>query len=60
MSLITEEENKMKIVITEDSFEANEGGIKKAMQQTQARTDFICVLKAYLYTGIYLRNGNMN
>ena len=56
----SEEKNKTKIEITEDSFEASEDGIKKAMQQTQGWTDFICSLKAYLYTGINLRNGKMN
>jgi len=60
MSLSSKEENKTKLVITENSFEANEKGIAKALQQTQGWTDFICSLKAYLYTGINLRNGKMN
>ncbi len=56
------EENKGKtnIEITEDSFEENEEGIKRAMGQTQGWTDFICSLKAYLYTGINLRTAKMN
>ncbi|WP_010227817.1 SRPBCC domain-containing protein [Gillisia marina] len=60
MSFSSEEENKTKLVITEDFFETNEEGIAKALQQTQGWTDFICSLKAYLYTGINLRNGKMN
>ena len=60
ISLNSENANKTKITITEDSFEANEDGIEKALQQTQGWTDFICSLKAYLYTGINLRNGKMN
>ncbi len=46
--------------ITESSYENNEEGIKRVMQQTQGWTDFICSLKAYLYTGINLRTGEMN
>ncbi len=53
-------ENTTKLDITEDSFESNEEGIKKALQQTQGWTDFGCSLKAYLYTGINLRTGKMN
>lgn len=60
ISLISENADKTKITITEDSFEANEDGIAKALQQTQGWTDFICSLKAYLYTGINLRNRKMN
>ncbi|TVZ25337.1 uncharacterized protein YndB with AHSA1/START domain [Gillisia sp. Hel_I_86] len=60
ISLFSEEKNKTKLVITEDSFETNKEGIAKALQQTQGWTDFICSLKAYLYTGINLRNGKMN
>ncbi len=60
MSFSSENENKTKLVITEDSFKTNEEGIAKALQQTQGWTDFICSLKAYLYTGIKLRNGKMN
>jgi len=60
MSFSSEGENKTKVVITEDSFESDDEGIKKVMQQTQGWTDFLCSLKAYLYTGINLRNGKMN
>ena len=60
ISFTSEGENKTKLIITEDSFESNDEGINKAMQQTQGWTDFLCSLKAYLYTGINLRNGKMN
>jgi uncharacterized protein YndB with AHSA1/START domain len=60
ISLNSEKADKTKITITEDSFEDNKDGITKALQQTQGWTDFICSLKAYLYTGINLRNGKMN
>ncbi len=46
--------------ITESNFEMNEDSVKHALQQTQGWTDFMCSLKAYLYTGINLRNGKMN
>ena len=60
--ILFSEENKGKtnIEITEDSFEENVEGIKRAMGQTQGWTDFICSLKAYLYTGINLRTAKMN
>ena len=54
------EENKTELIITEKSYNKDEEGIKKVMQQTQGWTDFSCSLKAYLYTGINLRNGKMN
>ena len=60
ISLNSETAHKTNITITEDSFKSNEEGITKALQQTQGWTDFICSLKAYLYTGINLRNGKMN
>lgn len=60
MSFSSEGKNKTNVVITEDAFEFDVEGIKKAMQQTQGWTDFLCSLKAYLYTGINLRNGKMN
>ena len=34
--------------------------VSKALLQTQGWTDFVNSLKAYLYTGINLRNGKMN
>ena len=60
IALKSEEAAKTKITITEDSYEADAPGIEKALQQTEGWTDFICSLKAYLYTGINLRNGKMN
>jgi uncharacterized protein YndB with AHSA1/START domain len=60
INLVSEKEGQTHIEITENSFESNEEGINKAMQQTQGWTDFICSLKAYLYTGVNLRNGQMN
>lgn len=50
-------ENKTKISITEASFELNEAEMKNAMGQTHGWVDFICSLKAYLYTGVNLRTG---
>ncbi|RMA58531.1 SRPBCC domain-containing protein [Ulvibacter antarcticus] len=52
--------NVTTIDITEKPYQTKEEEIKKALQQTQGWTDFICSLKAYLYTGINLRNGQMN
>jgi uncharacterized protein YndB with AHSA1/START domain len=49
------EDQKTKINITEESYTLEE--IKTMMGQTQGWTDFSCSLKAYLYTGINLRNG---
>jgi len=60
MLFFLQDKNKTKMEIREDLFEENEEGIAKAMQQTQGWTDFICSLKAYLYTGINLRSGKMN
>lgn len=57
---LDEQEDRTNIDITESSFEMNEEGIKVAMQQNQGWTDFICSLKAYLYTGVNLRNGKMS
>ena len=54
------EANKTEVIITESSYNNDKEGIQKVMQQTQGWTDFLCSLKAYLYTGINLRNGKMN
>ena len=56
----SQDDEIIEVNITESSYENNEEGIQKVMQQTQGWTDFICSLKAYLYTGINLRNGKMN
>ncbi len=60
IELSEEDEHRTLIKITESKFGIDKEGILKAMQQTQGWTDFICSLKAYLYTGINLRNGKMN
>ena len=59
IKLNTTDENHTDIEITESPYEMNEDDIQKVLQQTQGWTDFICSLKAYLYTGINLRNGKM-
>ena len=51
---------KSRISIQEFDFGLTEEGIKSMMGQTQGWTDFICCLKAYLYTGVNLRTGQMN
>jgi uncharacterized protein YndB with AHSA1/START domain len=43
------------ITIEEYGWPLDKQGVKKAMQQTQGWTDFICSLKAYLVCGIRLR-----
>ena len=45
------------IAITEAIFKNDEIGVKRALQQTQGWTDFICSMKAYLYANINLRSG---
>lgn len=58
--LSKEENEKTKIQIEEGEFEMTEESVQKMLGQTQGWTDFICSLKAYLYTGINLRNGQYN
>lgn len=60
MEFSSKEEDITEVNIIEKNYENNEEGIKKVMQQTQGWTDFLCSLKAYLYTGVNLRNGKMN
>ncbi|WP_431164761.1 SRPBCC domain-containing protein [Tenacibaculum halocynthiae] len=60
MEFNSQSDNVTEVSIKERSYDNNEEGIKKVMQQTQGWTDFICSLKAYLYTGVNLRNGEMN
>jgi uncharacterized protein YndB with AHSA1/START domain len=55
ISFKSENDNQTNIEITESSFELTIEGVQKALGQTQGWTDFICSLKAYLYTGINLR-----
>lgn len=59
VNIILKAENKEVtfIRITEEEWSVDEKGIKSVLSQTQGWTDFICSLKAYLYTGINLRNG---
>ena len=49
------EDQKTKINIKEEFYSLEE--VRTMMGQTQGWTDFSCSLKAYLYTGINLRNG---
>ncbi|WP_272150318.1 SRPBCC domain-containing protein [Tenacibaculum aiptasiae] len=60
MKFTSNDDATTEVNITEKSYENTPEGIKKTMQQTQGWTDFLCSLKAYLYTGINLRNGKMN
>ncbi len=53
------DKEKTNIEISESGFEMKKKDIKKALLQTQGWTDFICSLKAYLYTGVNLRNGKV-
>jgi uncharacterized protein YndB with AHSA1/START domain len=52
---INEEMTSVKIV--EDGWPLDKQGVARALGQTQGWTDFLCSLKAYLYTGIKLREG---
>ena len=52
-------ENATQIVINEGPYGTDEASIQMTLQQTRGWPDFICCLKAYLYTGINLRNGRM-
>ncbi|SEC86405.1 Uncharacterized conserved protein YndB, AHSA1/START domain [Tenacibaculum sp. MAR_2009_124] len=53
-------QNRTAIKIKESKYEKTDEGITKVMQQTQGWTDFICSLKAYVYTGVNLRTGVTN
>lgn len=53
-------ESSTEIRITESEFGNTPAEITKIKQQTQGWTDFVCSLKAYLYTGINLRNGTQS
>ena len=46
-----------KLEITEGEFELTENEIQKVIQQTQGWTHFICSMKAWMYSGVNLRNG---
>ncbi|MBL4568427.1 MAG: SRPBCC domain-containing protein [Flavobacteriaceae bacterium] len=53
-------ENETEILIIEKTFDITKIEVSKALLQTQGWTDFVSSLKAYLYTGVNLRNGKMN
>ncbi len=55
-----EKSNKCTIQILEGPFRKTDEGIQRVLEQTQGWTDFICSLKAYLYTGINLRSGELS
>lgn len=55
-----ESESKSSIEIFEKQITPTEDEVAKALGQTQGWTDFVCSLKAYLYTGINLRTGIYN
>tara|TARA_R110000850_G_scaffold228191_1_gene353117 strand:+ start:111 stop:533 length:423 start_codon:yes stop_codon:yes gene_type:complete len=55
--LTVKESNQTKITITEGPFDLSEEQVKRMMGQTHGWVDFMCSLKAWLYTGINLRNG---
>jgi uncharacterized protein YndB with AHSA1/START domain len=60
INLTSETASKTSIEITEKQLTPTEDETAKALGQTQGWTDFICSLKAYLYTGINLRTGKYN
>jgi uncharacterized protein YndB with AHSA1/START domain len=45
------------VKIVEDGWPFDKQGVARALGQTQGWTDFLCSMKAYLYTGIKLREG---
>jgi uncharacterized protein YndB with AHSA1/START domain len=49
--------NTTSVKITEDGWPLDNEGVSRALRQTQGWTDFLCSMKAYLYTGINLRKG---
>ncbi len=55
--LTVKDSNQTKITITEGPFDLSEEQVKRMMGQTHGWVDFMCSLKAWLYTGINLRNG---
>jgi uncharacterized protein YndB with AHSA1/START domain len=60
IDLMKESESKSSIEIIEKHLTPTEDEIAKALGQKGGWTDFVCSLKAYLYTGINLRTGNYN
>jgi uncharacterized protein YndB with AHSA1/START domain len=45
------------VKIVEDGWPLDKQGVARALGQTQGWTDFLCCMKAFLYTGINLRQG---
>jgi uncharacterized protein YndB with AHSA1/START domain len=45
------------VKIVEDGWPLDKQGVARALGQTQGWTDFLCSMKAFLYTGIKLREG---
>ncbi|GJQ63933.1 MAG: ATPase [Melioribacteraceae bacterium] len=57
--LTAKKDNLTEIKIIESDFEYTEKEVKMAMRQTQGWTDFICSMKAYLYSGLNIRSGQI-
>jgi uncharacterized protein YndB with AHSA1/START domain len=57
ITLTPYEGDTTRVVIVEDGWPMDAKGIKRALQQTQGWTDFICCMKAYLQFGVNLRAG---
>ena len=49
--------NTTSVKIVEKGWPLDKQGVARALGQTQGWTDFLCSLKAFLYTGINLRDG---
>ncbi len=57
---LSDVDGQTQLRITEEDFAMDADGVKLALGQNQGWTDFVCALKAYLYTGINLRTGQHN
>jgi uncharacterized protein YndB with AHSA1/START domain len=49
--------NTTSVKIVENGWPLDKQGVARALGQTQGWTDFLCSMKAFLYTGINLRKG---
>jgi Uncharacterized conserved protein len=49
--------NTTSVKIVENGWPLDKQGVARALGQTQGWTDFLCSMKAFLYTGIKLREG---
>lgn len=54
---LTADAGATKLAIVEGSWPLTADGVKRALQQTQGWTDFLCSLKAFLVHGVNLRTG---